>query len=110
MGGDAVHRVFAVRAEREWVIVEVENQTPAPFALALAIRPYNLERQAQIGDIAIEDGVVVVNDRPALVVPRPPGRVVASDLVGGDCALLLEEAGDDEDDRSAVHGDAASRR
>src|SRR5690606_17689080 len=40
-GGEAVHRCYAVQASSgPAVVVEVENRTPVPFALALVITPF----------------------------------------------------------------------
>ena len=43
--GDAVHRVYAARDldGAEALVIEVHNDTKVPFALALAIRPYDLD-------------------------------------------------------------------
>src|SRR5436190_19666210 len=63
--GDAVQRVYAVQADEELVVVEIENRSPLPFALALAVRPYNPEGLAVVERITMVDRVVVVDGRPA---------------------------------------------
>ena len=47
-GGDAVQRVYAVQDVEELAVVEFENASNLPFALALAVRPYNPEGLAVV--------------------------------------------------------------
>ncbi|MDQ1372722.1 MAG: hypothetical protein QOJ09_60, partial [Actinomycetota bacterium] len=63
-GGDAVHRAYAI-AEDDLAIVEIENRTPTPFAVALCVRPYNPEGLAVVERIALHDRTVTVDGRPA---------------------------------------------
>jgi hypothetical protein len=99
-GGDAVHRAYGIRAPRpvgdEWVVAEVENRTPVPFAVALVIRPFVADGVGSVGEITIEpvEGgqgrdvahLVRVDGRPAVVLPRRPARVAAGDRARGDVA------------------------
>ncbi|MGE3833183.1 MAG: hypothetical protein AB7H43_00175 [Acidimicrobiia bacterium] len=89
--GDAVHRVHAVReGGHELVVVEVENRSPAPVALALAVRPYDGRSLVAVGRIELVDGTtVVVDGRPALFLPRPPNRAAGSTAAGGDVASVV---------------------
>src|SRR5262245_36728848 len=65
-GGDAVARVYGV-ADGDLVVVDVENDSPAPFVVAFAVRPYNPEGLAVIERIDLHDTTVTVDGRPALL-------------------------------------------
>ncbi|MBA2624954.1 MAG: hypothetical protein H0U89_05050, partial [Acidimicrobiia bacterium] len=85
-GGDIVATAWAVPwgdapGTGSLVVLEVANDTPVPVALALAVRPYDPEGASVVGSVALVDDVVVtVDGRPALVLPRPPARVAAASL------------------------------
>lgn len=97
-GGDAVQRTYGIRSPRtegdEWVIAEVENATPIPFAVALVVRPFVADAVGDVPTITVEkvrggrgrDGahLVRVAGTPAFVLPRLPARVAAGDLAAGD--------------------------
>ena len=78
--GEARHRVYGVPdatpsaryGPGPLVVIEVENDSPVPFAAGLALRPYNPTGPSPIGTIEVVDDVVVVDRRPALLLPRPP--------------------------------------
>src|SRR5262249_2942275 len=84
-GGDVVHRAYAVAADDEpLLVVEVHNQTPVPVALALAVRPYNPEGLAVVERVALHsEDTVVVDGRPALLLPRRPAHFAASTFHDG---------------------------
>jgi hypothetical protein len=89
-GGDAVQRVYALPASApdglgELVVVEVENESPVPVAVAFAVRPYNPVGLSPVGTIIQDEETVLVDGRPALLLPRAPSGVVSSVLVTGDC-------------------------
>ncbi|MGH9235843.1 MAG: hypothetical protein ACRD0R_21190, partial [Acidimicrobiales bacterium] len=89
--GDALHRAYAVRRSSaegggELVVVEVENASKAPVALALAVRPYTPEGLSVIERIDLQGATVGVDGRVALMLPRPPRRVAASTFHHGDSA------------------------
>ncbi len=102
-GGDAVHRAYGIRAPRavgdEWVIVEIENATPVPFAIALVIRPFVADGVGEASRITIEptEGgtgreaahLVRVDGRPALVVPRRPARLAGGTRRSGEVAQVV---------------------
>jgi hypothetical protein len=90
-GGDAVHRVYAVRDDEPLVVVEITNKTPVPIAVAVAVRPYNPEGLAVVERISLgADGdAVMVDGRPALLMPRKPARMAASTFHEGDSALTV---------------------
>jgi len=95
-GGHAVHRAYAFRSggDDELVVVEVENRSPVPVSLALAVRPYNPEGLAVIERIGLHDGTTVtVDGRVAVLLPRPPARVAASTFRDGDSALTVVQNG-----------------
>jgi hypothetical protein len=92
--GDAVQRVYAVRRSSaagggELLVVEVENASKAPVALALAVRPYNPEGLSVVERIDHRGTAVAVDGRVALLLPRPPGRVAASTFHDGDSAATV---------------------
>ena len=67
-GGDAVHRVYGapVPDVGEVAVVEVANESPAPFVVALVVRGANRIDQG--------DSTVYVDGRSALRTTRPPSR------------------------------------
>ena len=113
-GGDAVHRAFGVRGSgpgggQEYVVVEVENDSPVPFALALVVRPASpLDSASPFDGAAADAGVeridgqpvaggpgrdcahlVRVNGRAALLLPRAPARAAASAGDDADLARVV---------------------
>ena len=79
------------------VVVEIENASPVPVALALAVRPYNPEGLAVVERIDLRGSTVAVDGRVALLLPRPPRRIAASTFRDGDSAATV------------LAGDAAER-
>ncbi|HWJ62984.1 MAG TPA: hypothetical protein VNS19_13530 [Acidimicrobiales bacterium] len=108
-GGDAVHRAYGIRSPRtvgdEWVVVEVENQTPVPLAVAFVLRPLMADSLGSATEITIEPvaggtgrdeaHLVRVDGAPAVVLPRRPARVQAGNLADGDVVEVVtaNEAG-----------------
>jgi hypothetical protein len=74
-GGDAIARAYGVGGPLDLVVFEVENASPAPFALALVLGAAPGRR---LRSVRARDRIVQVNGRPALVMPRPPPRWVAT--------------------------------
>jgi hypothetical protein len=96
-GGDAVHRAYAAQGRSgPVVVVEVENRTPVPFAVALAVVPYNPLGDSTIRRIALRGDVVDV-DGALVHLPRAPSRVAGGcgddvlDLVVGGEAITPDE-------------------
>ncbi len=88
-GGDIAHRVYAIPGDSGGdpvAVVEVENRTPTPVAVAFAVRPYNPEGLAVVERIGLHDRTVTVDGRPALLLPRAPQRVAGSTFHDGDSA------------------------
>lgn len=83
-GGDAIQRVYAVAGHEELVIVEIENASPSPIAVAFALRPYNPEGLAVVERVRVEGTTVIADGRPAVLLPRPPPRSAASTFLDGD--------------------------
>lgn len=93
-GGDIIHRSYVIQATaadggEELVIVEIENDSAVPVALALGIRPYNAEGLAVIERIGLHDATVTVDGRVAMLLPKPPNAVAASTFHDGDCATKV---------------------
>jgi hypothetical protein len=87
-GGEAVHRAYAI-AEDDLAVVEIENRTSTPFAVALAVRPYNPEGLAVVERIALHERTVTVDGRPALLFPQRPGRMAGGTFRDGDSANVV---------------------
>lgn len=104
-GGDAVHRAYGVRAPREvgdeWVVVEVENRTAVPFAVAFVVRPFVADGVGAVSRVTVEpvEGgrgrdvahLVRVDGRPAVVLPRRPARSAAGDDESGDAVAAVTD-------------------
>jgi hypothetical protein len=82
-GGDALHRAYAAQsAEGPVVVVEIENRTSVPFAVALAIVPSvvgqeGVGHEGAVRRITWHDRTVEVDGVLALELPKPPARVAA---------------------------------
>ena len=63
-GGDAVHRAYG--GARAATVVEIVNESPAPFVVGLVVRGAS--------HVTIEGPVVLVDRRPAIVGVRAPAR------------------------------------
>jgi hypothetical protein len=88
-GGDAVQRVYAVPGAEELAVVEIENRSPVPFVIALAVRPYNPEGLAIVERIELVDRTVVLDGRPALLLPKAPARMAGSTFHDCDVATTV---------------------
>jgi hypothetical protein len=88
--GDAVHRAYGARSAGgdAAVVVEVENQSKVPFAVALAVRPHDQLGTGGIGAIAVGSPHVLVDGSPAVVLPRSPGRLALSDATRDAAAVV----------------------
>lgn len=82
-GGDAVHRCYGVPGS---IVVEVENRSPSPFALALVVRPCDPLGAVPVTTVAIEGERVLVDGDTALVLAGRPGRVAVATGAEGDVA------------------------
>ncbi len=79
-GGDAVHRAFAASAGGEsWVLVEVENRTAVPFAVAFAVLPpAPAVGHPGVYELEVGDRWIVANGSAAVWLPRAPNRAAAA--------------------------------
>ncbi len=75
-GGEVVQRCFGANAQLDVVAVEFENLTSGPVALALAVRPYDVQGGGRINQARCDDRVVEIDGEAALVLERRPGAVV----------------------------------
>ena len=101
-GGDVVHRCYGARARSaddagdEWsdsaVVIEVENQTAVPVALAIVIRPVTLDGPGRVSSIEVDGSVIRVDGEVAAVLSKPAVRRSAG--APGAAARALHE-GDD---------------
>jgi hypothetical protein len=88
--GEVAHRAYAIAGDDEFAIVEIENRSRVPFAVALAVRPYNPEGLAVIERIELHDNTTVtVDGRVALLLPKPPSRVAAATFHDGDSVGIV---------------------
>ncbi len=107
-GGDAVHRAFATRGSSSagcdhWVVVEVENRSRLPFALALAVRPFTPDGVTDLHRVELDPvaggpvHLVRANGEAALLLARRPSRTAISHGQRGDVAadVLAGRAVDD---------------
>ncbi len=90
-GGELVHRAWAVAAgegvpDGGAVVVELENASPVPVAVAFAIRPFNALGRASVSAITLDGLVVSVDGRPAVVLPKAPSRVAVG-TAGADAVV-----------------------
>lgn len=87
-GGDAVHRVSVVTAgagdQSPVAVIEVENRSATPVAVAFAVRPYNPSGLGTVHRIALDGTAVLVDGAPAVYLPRPPAGSVGGTFAGGD--------------------------
>lgn len=78
--GDAVQRVYAVNAAGgDATVIEIENDSPVPVALAVSVRPYDSAGVTSSFDLAIFDDRITVDDGTALLLPRAASELQASD-------------------------------
>ncbi|HEU5151730.1 MAG TPA: hypothetical protein VFU19_14610 [Iamia sp.] len=89
-GGEVVHRAYAARGGRypggdAWIVVEVENRSAVPVALAWAVRPFTpagvtftqtMEVEPAAGVAPGSNGPHLVTEQgdPLGMLPRPPSR------------------------------------
>ena len=88
--GDAVHRAYAARGAdgREAIVVEVENRSKVPFAVAVAVRPYDHAGTGAAEQIAVE-GTDLRVDGSVVQLPKSPGRLALSTFANGDVAEVV---------------------
>lgn len=78
-GGDVVARVCAVQISGQAVVsVSYTNDSPTPVALALVVRPIDLDGVGMTEAIKIYDNTLSVDGQVRLVADRIPGGTVAT--------------------------------
>lgn len=87
--GVAVQRVYGLAGSPDLVVVEIENASPAPLALALAVRPFDQLGVTGVRRVEADGTLVQVDGREAMVLARPPRRVAGSRLAEGDCVASV---------------------
>ncbi len=105
-GGDVVQRAFGVRATSAhadgslWddsaVVIEIENLTAVPVALALVLRPFELDAPGVISSLESQGSVLSVDGRVAAVLSKVVARRVVGDR--GTVATRLSQADDEDPD------------
>jgi hypothetical protein len=95
--GDAIHRVFGISGERDFgdvVVIEIENSSPVPIAVALALRPTDCTSVGVIDALEFDGTVVRINEQPALVLPRTPSGYAAgnAELEDSSTVIMSERA------------------
>jgi len=81
-GGDVLHRAYgALAATAEMLVVEVENASAVPVAVAFSIRPYGPTGRAEVRRIELDASAerLSVDGREALVFPKAPAQMAWSD-------------------------------
>ncbi|MFL6205853.1 MAG: hypothetical protein ACJ739_10930 [Acidimicrobiales bacterium] len=98
--GDAVSRVYGARGPgaEDLLVVEVQNDSKLPFALALVVEPCG---GAAVRDLALRGPALWVDDEP-IWLARSPGRFALSTAAHDRTALEVVLAGDAEPVRSAA--------
>jgi hypothetical protein len=77
--GDAVHRAYAVQVpDGHVVVVEVENKSSIPFALAWAVRPFTAAGPGRLASASAEGEAIQADGVAAVLLDRYPGRVASA--------------------------------
>lgn len=110
-GGDVVARAYGVRAEAgSWrgpaVVVEVENRTAVPVALAFVVRPLLLDADGALHDVRSDGAAVELDGQTALLLSRAPARAVVGALDEVAPRLATGDDGPGEVALRRDHGDA----
>jgi hypothetical protein len=90
-GGDLIQRVWAAHdgAAGDVVVVELENASRLPVAVAIAVRPYDVDGAGRVDEVELWSDRIVVDGDVAVWLPKPPARAATSDLGGGDVAEVV---------------------
>ncbi|MEZ5228322.1 MAG: hypothetical protein R2710_17110 [Acidimicrobiales bacterium] len=79
--GDAVHRCYAVSSPKgAATVIEVNNASPVPVALAIAIRSYGIDgTPTGSHSVRLEGQSILVDDTVVVELPRRPNEAEAAD-------------------------------
>jgi hypothetical protein len=75
-GGEIIHRCYAARSSDEYAVIEIENASPTPVAIGMAVRPYDLTGAGRVSQISLVENTVVVDGVQAFAANRPPGQLI----------------------------------
>jgi len=97
-GGEVVHRAWAVAAGEGVpvggaVVIELQNASAVPVAIALAIRPFDPIGRSTVSHIDLIDSVVMIDGHPAVHLAKLPSRIAVGSAALGD-SLTVVESGD----------------
>jgi len=110
-GGDIVQRVFGVRGtsgdddgigwDDSAVVVEIENLTAVPVALAVVIRPHLLDGGGRVRTLGSDGPVLSVDGRVGAVLSKPVARRVVGEVgtIPARLAVADDADGDGTDER-----------
>lgn len=89
-GGDLVRRAGTARAgSDEAIVLDIINETPHPVAVAVVLRPFDLDGVAPVSSVETAGRSIRVGSTTAVMLDRDPGRALRSTLAGGDIAQRL---------------------
>ena len=88
--GNAVQRVYGVSGAAGLVVLELQNRSPGAVAAAFVLRG---RPDRPIRSVALEGTTVVVDGRPALVVPFAPSRWLVARAGDPDAFETVEAGG-----------------
>lgn len=101
-GGEALHRAYGARGSLggvredprapsidDLVVVEIENRTPVPFAVALAVRPYGPGSWGEIHEIELNDTTVVIDGEPVISFAKRPSFLAGGGALDPDVAEVV---------------------
>jgi len=90
--GSLVHTVFGMAGTPDCVIVQVQNETDAPVALAFVVRPYSLEGLVELGSLSFDGTTVQADGQDLLCLAGTfPHSVHTASSATGDVCRQLEE-------------------
>jgi hypothetical protein len=98
-GGDIVQRVFGATMPGDLgdaVVVEIENTTSVPVAIAFAVRPVDLLGVGAITTIGWDDTTVLVDGRPSVLFDRRPAQGAVGDGGLDSLTAVLADGASDE--------------
>ena len=75
-GGDVLHRAYVVHDRVDEVVVEIENRTAVPVALALVVRRTGATASAPGPQVRIDGAALLVGDEVGVRLPSSPNASV----------------------------------
>jgi hypothetical protein len=107
-GGDALQRAYAMQSTAlgPCVVIELENRTAVPYAVAISVRPYNVLGLTSVDAIALDGARATVDGSDVLFSKEPAHALFATAAEGDVAAAVFAGRGAGEaraDAPSAVH-------